>query len=652
MPSELPPETHPRGTAGSDRLYISFWAAREAATAVRRAERCRDVADVIRPRGIFGVLRSRAPVAIILYVAARDGRLVWQSPEAFAVLESPHNSRLADRPGIPLLRLLDKRWDLVLFLLPPAVLLMLAAALALLGGASRWDPALWAALVLVMAVLLHVCVLGTAAVWTTTVRWILGLSVRDRRDWSVAEELRFQHWSMSLCHCADPALAHGLLGEITERLRGLVRAQMMGAVEDLRVRPRMVEVNEPLLCLLDGATTYAMRDVMRKSIGEDPDGVTFLATGSRTDARGRKIAMSGFDGLLVLMGAGLVFLIEAYVLAGWERDECLLDCAGRPATYESALRWLAWRTIFVTPPDLAPLTSKAWVLGWLNAVMAIVVVLLVLVVGWRTSAARKERVDNFRRRMEPVLGTSSVLIMVATNEERDAVIRSVTRVTGVEPLRRHLEHHTVFELGVVSRSRVLLAQTRPAAVDPGGAQLTAKSLIDQLGPDYLLLTGICYGLREGEQQLGDILVCTQLRGIDHKKIIEPTWGTEIEISRGERVAPSVTLLDRCQSARLAKDGPRVHYGVMLSGSLLLNSPTARQSLINANPDAIGGEMEGIGVYAAAAKEKVDWIVVKAICDWGMCKNDDWHEIAARNAAEFVRDVLLNGGLDQPPLRSV
>ncbi|WP_281398402.1 5'-methylthioadenosine/S-adenosylhomocysteine nucleosidase family protein [Nonomuraea jabiensis] len=214
-----------------------------------------------------------------------------------------------------------------------------------------------------------------------------------------------------------------------------------------------------------------------------------------------------------------------------------------------------------------------------------------------------------------------------------------------------MEHHTTFDLGLVRRARVLLAQTRTAAVDPGGAQLTAKSLIDRLRPDYLLLTGICYGLREGEQQLGDILVCTQLRGIDHKKIVEPTPGTAVEISRGERVAPSVTLLDRCQTARLTKGTPKVHFGPMLSGSVLLNSPTARQELIDAHPDAIGGEMEAVGVYAAAAKKKVDWIVVKSVCDWGMGKNDDWHESASRNAAEFVRDVLLNGGLDQPPLRS-
>ncbi|MBB5773740.1 hypothetical protein [Nonomuraea jabiensis] len=98
---------------------------------------------------------------------------------------------------------------------------------------------------------------------------------------------------MSLCHCTDPALAHDLLGEVTERLQGLVRAQMMGAVEDLRVRLWTVEVNEPLLCLLDGATTHAMRDALRELAGANSDGVTFQATGPRTDVRGRQVSMRG-----------------------------------------------------------------------------------------------------------------------------------------------------------------------------------------------------------------------------------------------------------------------------------------------------------------------------------------------------------------------
>ena len=91
----------------------------------------------------------------------------------------------------------------------------------------------------------------------------------------------------------------------------------------------------------------------------------------------------------------------------------------------------------------------------------------------------------------------------------------------------------------------------------------------------------------------------------------------------------------------------------------------RDQLLALEPEAIGGEMEGIGLYTAAQGEKVDWILVKAICDWAdgnketdktskaSTENSDKaikktkttstvrdQKIAARNAAQFVIHVLL------------
>jgi nucleoside phosphorylase len=71
-------------------------------------------------------------------------------------------------------------------------------------------------------------------------------------------------------------------------------------------------------------------------------------------------------------------------------------------------------------------------------------------------------------------------------------------------------------------------------------------------------------------------------------------------------------------------------------------------------------MEGIGLYAAAQNAKVDWILVKAICDWAdgnksgektvvsgnrtgrkiNTKNRDQKK-AADNAAQFTMHVLRN-----------
>ncbi|MFE0149038.1 hypothetical protein ACFWY5_17955 [Nonomuraea sp. NPDC059007] len=625
-------------------------AARRVAVAVRRSELGRQAAAGLRPRGIYGMLRERAPLSLILYAAALDGRLVWRGPEAFALLEPPYGSRTRGRPA-GLSRMADRYWELLTMMVPPAALLGLALLLVAL---RQWSPvALWAALLAALLAMLHVCVLMTAMVVTIFVRWAAGLPLRREREWRAAGDLRFLHWSMPLFHCADADEAPILLERAKERLRDLVRAQVVHATEDVAARTRTVEVNELLLCLPVGATSAAARDeVVKASVdaaGPGGTGVRFMATGSRPAIRLAKPFESGSFLGLYLMGLVVIVLAEAVLVADAERDACGTDCAGRPAGYPEAVRWLAWRLIGGNPADLIPVTAQAWTVGWLTTIAAWMVPLILLVTAVRMAAAHKERMARFVERMNPVLGTTTVLIMVATPVERQAVLEAIGQVTGEAPRRRDLRWHTAFELGVVSGAQVLLAQTRPGSTEPGAATLTAQSLIDQLDPDYLLLTGICYGLVTKKQKLGDILVCTQLRVMDHKKIAEPALGRPVERLRGDRVTPSVTLLDRCQNARLTQEGPAVHFGPLLSGNVLLDSPTERQRMIEAEPEAIGGEMEGLGVYAAAAKDKVDWIVVKAIADWGMDKDDTWQPIAARNAAEFMVDVLQTGGLDHPPI---
>ncbi|MCP4369103.1 MAG: AAA family ATPase, partial [Deltaproteobacteria bacterium] len=66
------------------------------------------------------------------------------------------------------------------------------------------------------------------------------------------------------------------------------------------------------------------------------------------------------------------------------------------------------------------------------------------------------------------------------------------------------------------------------------------------------------------------------------------------------------------------------------------------------PEAIGGEMEGAGVYAACQDKKVDWILVKAICDWANEKGEDKaarQQKAATNAVAFVLHALEFADVD-------
>ncbi|MEX5637673.1 hypothetical protein [Parafrankia sp. FMc2] len=244
---------------------------------------------------------------------------------------------------------------------------------------------------------------------------------------------------------------------------------------------------------------------------------------------------------------------------------------------------------------------------------------------------------------------STVLILVAATVERRAVMRQVGARNG-GPAARLIDGglQSVRDLGVLSSCRVLLAQTEQGTVDPGGMTLAAADIVRQVRPDYVILTGICFGLRPGEQSETDLVVATQVECLDWHKEVESEDGTLQLITRGDRVATSVILRDR---ARLVEDNwtrSKVHFGPVLSLNTLLNSRQRTAELRAFKPDAVGGEMEAAGVYAVGARAMTDWIVVKSISDWGYDKTNNHQETAADAAAEFVAELIDSGYLDTPP----
>ncbi len=115
--------------------------------------------------------------------------------------------------------------------------------------------------------------------------------------------------------------------------------------------------------------------------------------------------------------------------------------------------------------------------------------------------------------------------------------------------------------------------------------------------------------------------------------------------RGDLVSAPVHPLDKFRTG--AKDWSEpasIHFGLILSGDELVNNRAYRDQLHRLEPEAIGGEMEGAGLYAAAQRRKVDWLLVKAICDWADGNKEDTHQQqAANNAARFAFHVIEQGG---------
>ena len=262
--------------------------------------------------------------------------------------------------------------------------------------------------------------------------------------------------------------------------------------------------------------------------------------------------------------------------------------------------------------------------------------------------------DRLRAHQEEYMAqsrASRMLLLVATELERDAVFAAVrTIVPDLDISKSFLPYHTVYHLGLLGGSELSLVESEQGSELPGSMASTAADVAQHMRPDYMVLLGIGFGLKEDSQSIGDLMISTQLRLWGPKKSTESASGERVDILRGDKVSASVTLIDRCRSASVGWTGGARHFGLVLSAHTLVNSIAVREQLRTWEPDAIGGEMEAAGMYIVGAKRKIDWLVIKGISDWGHGKTDDQQELAAGSAAAFAVHVISQGGLSRPPGR--
>jgi nucleoside phosphorylase len=232
------------------------------------------------------------------------------------------------------------------------------------------------------------------------------------------------------------------------------------------------------------------------------------------------------------------------------------------------------------------------------------------------------------------------LIVTSTKVEAQAVLTTFSQLKDETWKRRAIENHTYYDLGITGGVPVFMVQSEMGIGTPGGALITARQAIQDLRPQAVIMCGVAFGLHSDKQALGDILIAKQIRYYEPQKV-DPQRG---HILRGDRITCAERLLDRFRSADIDWRGAQTHFGLVMSGEKLVNVASFRDWILEIEPEAIGGEMEGAGLYVAAREAKVDWILTKGICDWADgSKCDDAQPRAALNAAQFVFHVLHLGG---------
>lgn len=234
---------------------------------------------------------------------------------------------------------------------------------------------------------------------------------------------------------------------------------------------------------------------------------------------------------------------------------------------------------------------------------------------------------------------TDVLIVTATTVEGKAVMEVFREATGKDPCPESIGDRMYHDLGEVKGVHLFLALSEMGAGGPGGSQQAVQKAIAALRPSAVIMVGIAFGVNEQKQAIGDILVSRQLWLYDLQRI-----GENEVIPRGDKPHASTWLIDRLRGADFYWKGAKVRFGLVLSGEKLVDNLDYRDQLKRFEQEAIGGEMEGAGMYVACQDSGVDWILVKAICDWadgskGGPNKDSNQATAAHNAASFVLHAL-------------
>ncbi len=156
------------------------------------------------------------------------------------------------------------------------------------------------------------------------------------------------------------------------------------------------------------------------------------------------------------------------------------------------------------------------------------------------------------------------------------------------------------------------------------------------------MVGIAFGIDEQRQPIGTVLISTEV--IDYRSERAGTSPSgSLEFSSRAEPGDADDFLVQAFAALGERRPERTECGPLLSDHVLVDNRQFRDELVRCYPKAVGGEMEGYGVFTAARGRYRPWVLVKAVCDWGdgnkAVNKEERQRIAATASAERMFDYL-------------
>ncbi len=240
----------------------------------------------------------------------------------------------------------------------------------------------------------------------------------------------------------------------------------------------------------------------------------------------------------------------------------------------------------------------------------------------------------FKEGYEKMSDTSRRILVIAASPLEYKILRRVAKEFGFDFEDKQLEKNENFsyaECYSTLDSKVFLARTDMGALN---ASVSIGQLVDRLNTTYIIMGGICAGMRPDEQHIGDVIIASKMHEYDLSKKTDYK-----RISRGNTLNPNRYLYDNFLLESYETETMAIDTGLFISSNTLANSQNYMDEVLLEYPDAKGYEMEGAGLMHICQLLMDKWILVKAICDWGYDKTDSDQEMAAYNSYRFIFNTI-------------
>lgn len=249
--------------------------------------------------------------------------------------------------------------------------------------------------------------------------------------------------------------------------------------------------------------------------------------------------------------------------------------------------------------------------------------------------AKSTAIDEAKRSVKP-----RVAILVATETELKQVLRLLRPLPRRNKIWKVSNGHETTYLGRFGAFETAVVMCFMGTLGPTGATLTANAVIEIWNPDAIVFVGIAFGAKKSKHEPGDVLVASQLIPYESQRIGEDVIFRNPVPPAGGRLLNRFRNTLEWNFCRPDDSKCKIHIGPVLTGEKLVDNLEFKEKLLAAYPSAVGGEMEGAGLWAAAERHRKEWMVVKAVCDWGDGnKHDSYQELAAASAASLCHHVF-------------